>query len=201
MQFVAIIRRWIEVLAGLLLAWRARRRERRSLIIRDEDGQLVIRPGEPDRDTIIRDAASQEEPPGFVLSAGTAIAGDVARAARDGFVVLELPADRIVTRRTNVPAQAREFLAGIVRNQLERLSPWPPEQAVYGFDAEVSGEDAAILDVRVLITSRAVIDSALEELAAIGLRVDRIVARETDAQATSLVAIWSRLAAGPISMP
>ncbi len=198
MQFVAIIRRWIEVLAGLLLAWRARRRERRSLIIRDELGQRVIRPGEPGRDTIIRDAASQEEPRGFVLSTGTAIPGDVARAARDGFVVLELPADRIVTRRTNVPAQAREFLAGIVRNQLERLSPWPPEQAVYGFDAEVSAEDATILDVRVLITSRAVIDSAVNEFATIGLRVDRIVAREADAQvgdnAPSLVAIWSRLA-------
>jgi general secretion pathway protein L len=194
MQIVAIIRRWIEVLAALFLAWRARRREQRSLIIRKEGGQLVIRPGEPGRDAIIRDAGSQQEPPGVVLSAGTAAPGDVARAARDGFVVLELPAEGIVIRRTNVPAQAREFLAGIVRNQLERLSPWPPDQAVFGFDAEVSEEDAAILDVRVLIASRAVIDGALDELAAIGLRVDRIVAREGDAQATSPVAIWSRLA-------
>jgi general secretion pathway protein L len=194
MQIVAIIRRWIEVLAALLLAWRARRREGRSLIIRDEAGQLVIRPGAPGRDAIIRDAGSQEEPSGLALSAGVKLPSDMARAARDGFVILELPADRIVTRRTNVPAQAREFLAGIVRNQLERLSPWPAEQAVYGFDAEVSGDDAAILDVRVLITSRAVIDSALDELAAIGLRVDRIVARDADGQAANLVAIWSRLA-------
>jgi general secretion pathway protein L len=197
MQIVAIIRRWIEVLAALLLAWRARRREGRSLIIRDENGQFVIRQGEPDRDAIIRDG-SQKESSGCVLSAGRAIPGDMARAARDGFIILELPANRIVTRRTNVPAQAREFLAGVVRNQLERLSPWPTEQAVYGFDAEVSGEDAALLDVRVLITSRAVIDSAVDELAAMGLRVDRIVARESDAQmgdkAPRLVAIWSRLA-------
>ena len=194
MQIVVIIRRWIEVLAALLLAWRARRREGRSLIIRDEAGQLVIRTGSPGRDAIIRDAGSQEESSGLALSAGVKLPSDMARAARDGFVVLELPADRIVTRRTNVPAQAREFLAGIVRNQLERLSPWPAEQAVYGFDAEVSADDAAILDVRVLITSRAVIDSALNELAAIGLRVDRIVARDADGQAANIVAIWSRLA-------
>jgi general secretion pathway protein L len=51
-----------------------------------------------------------------------------------------------------------------------------------------------------LITSRAIIDSALAELAAIGLRVDRIVARATSryegGEATNLVAIWSRLADG-----
>lgn len=194
MQVVAIIMRWIDVLAALLLAWRARRREGRSLIIRDEGGRLVIRPGEPNRDAIIPDAGSQEASPGVVLTAGTAVPDDIARAARDGFVVLELPADRIVTRRTNVPAQAKEFLAGIVRNQLERLSPWPADQAVYGFAAEASAEDAAALDVRVLITSRAVIDSACDELAAIGLRVDRIVAREAGVQAAGPVALWSRLA-------
>lgn len=197
MQIVAIIKRWIEVLAVLFLAWRARRRERRSLIVRDEGGQLVIRPGAPDRDAIIRDAGSQEDLPGSVLARDVTLPGKVARAARDGFVILELPADKIVIRHTNVPAQAREFLSGIVRNQLDRLSPWPADQAVYGFDADVSAEDAAILDVRVSITSRAVIDSAVDELAAIGLRVDRIVARESDApadgKATSLVTIWSRL--------
>src|SRR5262245_54112478 len=194
MQIVAIIRRWIEVLAALLLAWRAGRRERRSLVIRDEGGRRVIRLGEPDRDAIMRDAGSQEELPAFALSQDARLPGKVARAARDGFVILELPPDRIVIRRTNVPAQAREFLAGIVRNQIERLSPWPADQAVYGFAAEASAEDAAALDVRVLITSRAVIDSACDELAAIGLRVDRIVAREAGVQAAGPVALWSRLA-------
>jgi len=194
MQVIAIIRRWIEVLATLLLAWRARRREGCSLIIRDEGGRLVVRPGEHHQDAIIRDAGSQEAAPGVVLTAGTAVPDQIARAARDGFVILELPADRIVTRHTNVPAQAKEFLAGIVRNQLERLSPWPADQAVYGFEAEAGAEDAAALDVRVLITSRAVIASACDELASIGLRIDRVVAREAGVPAASPVAIWSRLA-------
>jgi general secretion pathway protein L len=181
----------------LFLAWREHRRERRSLIIRNENGQLVIREGERNRDAIIRDARSEPEPP-RILSTGTAVPADVARLARDGFVILELPGDKFVTRRINVPAPARAFLSGVVRNQLDRLSPWPTEQAAYGFDAEVNGEDAGILDVRVLIASRAVIDDAREELNAIGLRVDRIVARESNAQAAdkpaNIVAIWSRLA-------
>jgi general secretion pathway protein L len=195
MRIVAIIRRWIDVLAMLFLAWREHRRERRSLIIRDENGQLVIREGERNRDAIIRDARSEPEPP-RILSTETVVPADVARLARDGFVILELPGDKFVTRRINVPAQARAFLSGVVRNQLDRLSPWPTEQAAYGFDAEVNGED--ILEVRVLIASRAVIDDARDELSAIGLRVDRIVARESDAQAAgkpaNIVALWSRLA-------
>jgi general secretion pathway protein L len=199
MQIVAMGKRWIEVLALLLLAWLERRRERRSLIIREQDdGQLVIRQGEPDRDAIIRDARSGDESFDIVLSPETAVPPEVARAARDRFVILELPADKIVTRRTNVPAQAREFLAGVVHNQIERLSPWRTDQAVYGFNAEVSGENAANLDVRVLITSRTVIIDTLNKLAAIGLLVDRIVARGSDerevGKATNPVTIWSRLA-------
>ena len=92
------------------------------------------------------------------------------------------------------PAQAREFLPGIVRNQVERLSPWQADQTVYGFDAEMSREDAAALDVRVFITSRAVLDSTRDELDAMGLPVDRIVAREGGIQAAAPVTLWSRLA-------
>jgi general secretion pathway protein L len=110
-------------------------------------------------------------------------------------VIFELPADKIVTRRASVPSQSREFLAGLVHNQIELLSPWPADQAVYGFDAELSGENTANLDIRVLITPRTVVIDALNKLAAIGLRVDRIVARGSDdeiGKASILVTVWSR---------
>jgi general secretion pathway protein L len=196
MRIDAIMRRWIEVLAVLALAWRTQRRERRSLIIRDENGQFVIRQGEPDHDAIIRDVEPGAEPLLAVLPAGADAPPEVERAARDGFVIFELPADEIVSRRMNVPAQAREFLAGVVHNQIERLSPWSAEEVVYGFDCETSGADAATLDVRVLMTSRAVIDRVRDALAAIGLRLDRVVARRAEGsdQASNAIAIWSRLA-------
>jgi len=187
-----IIKRWLEVLAALLLAWREHQREQHSLTISEEDGQLAVREGAPD-------ASGQRKP--RMISATKAAPRAVARAARDAFVVLELSGDKIVTRRINVPAQAREFLPGIVRNQIERLSPWPADQVMYGFHPETGGEDPATLDVRVLMTSRAIIDGTQEALAAIGLRVDRIVARLSDAGAVggagavpSPVALWSRIA-------
>jgi general secretion pathway protein L len=128
---------------------------------------------------------------------GTPITDDVARAAQSSFVIFQLPADKLVVRRISVPAQAREFLPGIVRNQVERLSPWPPEQTVHGFNAQVSQEDAATLDVRVLIASRAAVGGARDELAAMGLAPDRIVARERDVPTAPPVALWSRLSDVP----
>jgi general secretion pathway protein L len=94
----------------------------------------------------------------------------------------------------NVPARARDLLPGIVRNQIERLSAWRVNQAAYGFDVAPSG-DATSLDVRILITSRALLEDACDGLGVLGLRVDRVVAGEGGADATApAVTLWSRLA-------
>jgi general secretion pathway protein L len=119
------------------------------------------------------------------------VPGKVARAARHGLVMHELPFDTVVTRRISVPAQARDLLSGIVRNQIERLSPWHAEQAVYGFEADASTVEAATLDVRVLITARSVVEDARKELAAIGLPIDRVVTRERGTP-DKVVPLWSQ---------
>jgi general secretion pathway protein L len=204
MQIAAIWRRWIEVLAGLLFAWREAWRAQRSLIVSHEDDRLVVRQANPDSNPIIRlmrrPDGRQSLPAESVLAEltpGTPAPDDVVAAARSGSVVLQLPTDKLVMRRISVPAQAREFLPGIVRNQVERLSPWPVDQTVYGFNAEASAEDAATLDVRVFLTSRAVVGSARDELDAIGLAADRIVTRQGDVPTAPAVALWSRLADVP----
>jgi general secretion pathway protein L len=204
MQIGALWGRWIEVLAALLFAWREAWRAQRSLIVSHENDRLVVRQAKPDSNPIMRlmrrpdgpqsspaESILAELPPGIVAP------DEVVRAAQSGFVVLQLSTDKIVMRRISVPAQAREFLPGIVRNQVERLSPWPVEQTVYGFNAEASDADATTLDVQVFLTSRAVVSSARDELDAIGLPPDRIVARQGDLPAAPAVALWSRLADVP----
>jgi general secretion pathway protein L len=84
-----------------------------------------------------------------------------------------------------------------VRNQVERLSPWPADQTVYGFDAAVSEEDSVALDVRVFMSSRAAVNSVRDELDAIGLPPDRIVSRQDGTPVRAPVALWSRLADVP----
>jgi general secretion pathway protein L len=196
--------RWIEVLADVLFAGREVWRARRSFLVSREDDRFVVRRAGAGRGILISEAASPDAPEGSpagsvlaVLSGGTRASDELIRAARSGLVILELPADDVVTRRISIPVQAREFLPGIVRNQIERLSPWQAEQAVYGFDAEASRDDAAALDVRVFICARSAVNSARDELDAIGLAPDRIVVRQGGGEAASAVVLWSRLADAP----
>jgi general secretion pathway protein L len=120
----------------------------------------------------------------------------VSRAAHNSFVVLEFPADKVVMRRITVPAQARKFLSGVIRNQIERLSPWPANGVVYGFAVEADVGNTAVVEVRILMAARADVDAARQDLAALGLGVDRIVARGTEAAdgTAGSVTLWSRLA-------
>jgi general secretion pathway protein L len=174
----AFLRRWIEVLTVAYFAWREAWRARQTLTIACENGRFIVRKSRQDRENgVLREQPIQPEENLAVLVAGAPIPAEVTRAAHSSFIVFQLPAGMVVARRISVPAQAREFLAGIIRNQIERLSPWHADQVVYGFDADVDEEDAATLDVRVLIALRADIDRARDELAAIGLPVDRIVTR------------------------
>lgn len=187
-QIGTILRRWIEVLTATYFAWREALRARHALTIACENGRFVVRRPRQDGDNAIRHG-QPNEPEGnlAVLAAGAPIPAEVTRAARSGLIVFELPADLVVVRRIAVPAQAREFLPGIVRNQIERLSPWHADQVVYGFAADVDEADAATLDVRVFIALRSDIDRARAELAAIGLPVDRIAGEKS-------VTLWSRVA-------
>jgi len=191
-----ILRRWVETLANVYLAWCDSRRERRSLVVTRDDHQYVIREAEPASEALLRGSKA-----GNILARvpfGASASADLLRSARNGLVIFELPADKVVMRRITVPTQARKFLAGIVDNQIERLSPWPSNSVVYGFAAEAGAADAAIVEVRVLISARADIDAAREELAALGLSADRIVARGADAGDVDAVlgpvSLWSCLA-------
>jgi general secretion pathway protein L len=184
MRVGAILGRWIEVLAALLFAWQDAWRARHTLIVSHNAGGFVIRHAGAEGDEAFAN-----------LAPDTAVAEHVAQAARKNLMVLELPPEKVVTRRISVPAKAREFLPAIIRNQIDRLSPWQADVAVYGFAAEANREDAATLDVSVMITSRAVIEAARAEISAIGVAVDRIVVRA--AAPAALVALWSRLADAP----
>jgi general secretion pathway protein L len=195
MQFGALFQRWIDVLATTYFAWWDAWRAQRTLALAWENDRFVLRKTQAD-DVVAQPAGDgQEQAQDQVLAsftAGDRVSAEVSHLARRSLVVLELPSDRVVVRRIAVPAQAHEFVAGIVSNQIDRLSPWHSEQVIYGFEAGVDIEDATMLDVRVLIASRAAIDVALDQIAAVGLSVDRVVASRSDPSGANAVSLWSR---------
>jgi general secretion pathway protein L len=193
MRIPPFLRRWIEVLTSVYFACYEAWRARRPLIISYENDHFTLHRIQPKSNADIRSIGS-DELDGTVLTAGTPISPEVARAAHDSLVILELAARDVAMRRISVPTQAREFLPGIVQNKIERLSPWRADQTVCGFDADVSPEDSTLLDVRVLIASRAAVDSVRSKLAAIGLVVDRVVTVQHNEGTAKSITLWSRLA-------
>jgi general secretion pathway protein L len=201
------LRQWIEVLALTYFAWHQARRARQSLIVLCENGRFIVRKSRHNRDGVNRPRQPDEaegDAALAVVAPGAQVPSEVKHAARSGFIILELPAEMVVVRKIAVPVQAREFLPGIIRNQIERLSPWYADQVVYGFDADVNENDPATLDARVFIALRSVIDGARDELAAMGLPVDRVVPRQPsppyrpahagEGRGAASTAMWSRLA-------
>jgi general secretion pathway protein L len=205
-QIRTLWQRWIEVLTLAYLALQEARRARQALTVACENGRFVVRKPIHERDAPTRGHAGKRDGDSVlaVVAPGARAPATVTQAARNSLVVFELPADLVVVRRITVPARAGEFLAGIIRNQIERLSPWYADEVVYGFDADAHADDPASLDARVFIVLRSAVDQARGELDALGLTVDRIVTRQPpsrralpDAEegpvAANPVALWSRV--------
>jgi general secretion pathway protein L len=195
MRIGAIWIRWIEILTALFLSWRDSGRERRSLIVTLENEHVVVRRAEPTRDAMLRDAQAGNII--ATLTPGMEISEDIQRTTHNHFIVLEFPSDKVFVRRITLPAQARKFLAGVIRNQIERLSPWPANDVVYGFAADAGAGDTAAVEVRIVMAARGDVDAARQELAALGLQIDRVVARDTESatidEAAGPVTLWSRM--------
>jgi general secretion pathway protein L len=191
-----LFQRWIAVLVATFFAWRDAWRAQRSLVITCADDRFVVRKGSANRDSIAGatgEDEQQQDPVLASLAIGESVSTELSEAARQASVILEISSENVVVRRLVVPIEAREFVAGIVRNQIDRLSPWHSDQAVYAFVAETNAEDAATLDVCVLIASRGVIDDVRAQIAAMGISVDRIVAPLSGVGGAKAIPLWSRL--------
>ncbi len=191
-----LFQRWIAALVRTFLAWRDAWRAQRSLVITCANDRFIVRKRSTNRQGITEPAGEGEEeqdPVLAILAAGETASTELVHAARRGSVILEISSENVAVRRLAVPTQAREFVAGIVRNQLDRLSPWHSDQVVYAFAAEINAEDVATLDVRVLIASRSVIDGVRAQIAAMGISVDRVVASPGGVGSTATLPLWSRL--------
>ncbi len=180
-QIKAIFIRWIAILAGFIEEWHASALARKSVVVTQEDGCFTVRRPDAADGTVLGKVAM-----------GSQMPGSMAEALRNHQIVFEIAAEKVVTRRLTVPAQAQEFLPGIVRNQIERLSPWPPAQAVYGIDARPNPTDAGTLNVCVSIAPRASIDAICRELADTGLPPTQIVVRTEAGGKSPLLALWTR---------
>ena len=82
-------------------------------------------------------------------------------------VQLNLQTDRFLFQPFELPKRADEFLAGIVRAQVDRLTPWPASEAAFGW-SKPAELDAERIIVTIAATARALVMPYVGAVASLG---------------------------------
>jgi general secretion pathway protein L len=105
--------------------------------------------------------------------------GAPAPALRNRDIDLLLQPRHFLYRPLELPKRAGDYLQGIVRSQIDRLTPWPPEHAMFGWTVPKDAPDDRI-SLSVAATSRARIEPLLHDLKAMGARSVRVFMQDPD---------------------
>ena len=82
-------------------------------------------------------------------------------------LVLRIAPDRAILQDITLPRSAEPVLPAIIRNKIEGLSPWPPEDTVWGYAARASG--AGGLQVTIGVLGRKALAGHLSALTSHGI--------------------------------
>ena len=93
---------------------------------------------------------------------------DLPRAMRRRPVELRLDNRRLLTKTLQLPAASRNYLDAIVTHQLERMTPWSADRVAFDYELAPEEDDKDHINVRVVATSREMVEGAVERLTAIG---------------------------------
>jgi general secretion pathway protein L len=160
------ISRWIDCVAEAIVAAVGRLTFPRNVRIEEEQGgTFAVRVG---------NQGSVAGPPSLRVQfvEGRVVAPNpeqFASVLRGNRAELILSASRFLFRPLELPGRASEFLDGIVRAQIDRLTPWTANDAVFGSTKPVPAGTDRIL-VTVAATARTQVMPYLQELTALGAR-------------------------------
>ena len=180
-EIAAAFSAWIDVVARTAAAPLANVRPvRRIEVVEDDAGiftmrlapKTKIKDGDfsPCRIDVVDEAVSNPLSP------------DWADAVRGGVVELLLQPSRFVFRPLDLPSRAAEFLDGIIRAQIDRVTPWNAAEAVFHWSPPrpIAGERIA---VTVVATGRAAAMSlvqAFSDLGATGVEISTAASAEAE---------------------
>lgn len=128
-------------------------------------GQLHLQQG--DRDEPIGDLPwSGDEPLPGALFARIQQSGHRTR--------LMVPAELVLVREVSLPAQVQTHLDQVIRYELDRLSPFQPEEVYFAYRAWSPDQSAARVQVSLALVRRDQVRPWVERLAAAGSPVDQL---------------------------
>lgn len=153
--------RWIDCVAGGMMSVRSRLISARVVrLVENTDGAFTLFSAGTD--------PSPTERVRVVDGKLTGLPAETAESRlRSSHVELILQPGRFIFRPLELPRRAGEFLDGIVRAQIDRLTPWSAQDAAFGYSKPTDlGNDR--LAVTVAATARGLISPLLNALASLG---------------------------------
>lgn len=156
--------RWIDRIAATILAGRDALHERPQMrLVEQQDGTFALQ-------RACEGAFLEASGPPVHIRGGRvdpAIAVSLAERLRGARVELVLQPKRFMFRPLELPRRASEFLEGIVRAQIDRLTPWSAADAVFGWRAsnETAGDR---IEVTIAATARTLIAPFISAITALG---------------------------------
>jgi general secretion pathway protein L len=119
---------------------------------------------------------------------------DLAQVVNGSRVELVLRADRFLMRPLELPARATEFIEGIVRQQIDRLTPWPAADAVFGCSPPIPAGAGKIVTT-IAATTRATTDPYIAGLAQLHPASMSVFTRAA-AETSDLIKVFEQQARG-----
>ncbi|MCI0600763.1 MAG: PilN domain-containing protein [Beijerinckiaceae bacterium] len=166
---VEALSRWIDRVAAVIVDARESFHSRRHFqLVEQNDGSFVLQ-GKPQREGFDWPSKPFQIVEGRVDPDHSDKLTEILRGTQVEFV---LQPGRFMVRLLELPRRASDFLDGIVRAQIDRLTPWSAANAAYGWHPTAEGGTDRMV-VTIAATARTLITPFIK--AAAGLGVDLIV--------------------------
>jgi general secretion pathway protein L len=156
-EWIAAVTNAVDAAAGRFV------RSRRILLEEGENGALTAkaiavknRPALPDVSFHLD--SGKPNPP---------LSADWITAFRGSRVEAQLQSGHVMASRLDFPSQAGHFLDGMIRAQIDRLTPWTVNDAVFGWSPPITGANERI-EVTLAATSKLTVQPLLQFIRAAG---------------------------------
>jgi general secretion pathway protein L len=161
-QMIEAFWRWMELVASGIIAVGASLGSKRRVQVIEGDGKgFTLRVIDASKHHHLADQRL------CLTDEAVTLPADWLATLRGSDVELVLKPTRFLFRRVELPRRATEFLDGIIRSQIDRLTPWGPDDVIYHWTEPVEAANQHIV-VNVTATARVMVAPFVEALEKLG---------------------------------
>jgi general secretion pathway protein L len=188
---------WIEAVARTFVGMRDRLTSPRSIrLIEQANGAFMIEAMGP-ASASLSDAVHIHIADGGVTDS---LAPGVKALIKGSRAEIVLQPGRFLFRPLELPRRANEFLEGIVRSQIDRLTPWSAKDALFGCTrpTDIAGDRIALT---VVATGRTVVAPYIQAITGLGAQSVAVFTRGEDEEPLTSITLGEQATQGGRNLP